>query len=77
MNHQSKHEPSASKAVPPLQNDVGEQIVAILLERGIVTHEQLRHARRVHGKLRDEYTLVKVLRELGYLATCQMADRDQ
>ncbi|MBK5963488.1 hypothetical protein CCR95_05135 [Thiocystis minor] len=76
MHHRSTQDPSASRAPPP-QDDVSEQIAAILRERGIVTHEQLTYACRVRGKLRNEYPLIKVLRELGYLATRQMADRDQ
>ncbi len=59
------------EAEPSLQ-DTGQQIAAILEERGVITHEQLIHARRVREKLRDDFSLVKVLQELGYLDAQQL-----
>lgn len=52
--------------------DTGKQIAALLEEHGIVTREQLTHARRVRNKLRDDYSLTRVLQELGYLDARQL-----
>lgn len=71
MNQQAPSESSASESELKLQ-DTSKQIANILLERGIITLDQLVHARRVRGKLRDDYSLIKVLQELGYLDARQL-----
>ena len=64
--------PAAPAPAPP--QDTGNQIAAILLEHGVISGEQLTHARRVRNKLRDDYSLVKVLQELGYLDPRQLRE---
>ncbi|MBK1693346.1 secretion system protein E [Chromatium weissei] len=60
-------------ATPSLPaQDTSKQITDLLEERGIITREQLTQARRVHSKLRDDYSLTKVLQELGYLDAKQL-----
>ena len=54
--------------------DTSKQIADILLELGIVTTEQMIHARRVRDKLQDGYSLVKVLQELEYLDARQLRE---
>lgn len=43
------------------------QIVDLLTAAGIITQDQLRYARRVHGKLQSSKTLIDVLQELEFL----------
>ncbi|MBK1641946.1 secretion system protein E [Chromatium okenii] len=61
----------ASVPTPPAQ-DTSKQIATLLEERQIITRDQLTQARRVHSKLPDEYSLTKVLQELGYLDAKQL-----
>ncbi len=65
MNHDAA-------AQDPESQEAANQIAAILEERGTITHKQLLHARRIHSKLRDDYSLTRVLQELGYLDAHQL-----
>ncbi|MBK5966536.1 secretion system protein E [Thiocystis minor] len=71
MHHPEHHGTTEAELDPSVQ-DTGKQIAAILEDGGIVTHEQLTHARRVLGKLRDDHSLTQVLQELGYLDARQL-----
>lgn len=55
-----------------LAQDTSKQIADILQERGIITPEQMTHARRIRSKLREDYSLIKVLQELEYLDAQQL-----
>jgi type IV pilus assembly protein PilB len=68
-----------SSSVPPTPiagavSDTGQQIAEILLEQGVLSDEQLRYAYRIRGKLGEQYSLVQVLKELGYLDEGQLRD---
>lgn len=44
------------------------QIARILRDHGLISAEQLAYATRVRSKLGEDYSLVRVLKELGYLS---------
>ncbi|EIC22485.1 type II secretory pathway, ATPase PulE/Tfp pilus assembly pathway, ATPase PilB [Thiorhodovibrio frisius] len=44
-----------------------DEVARLLLDVGLINPEQLHHARRVHGKLGEDYPLTRVLTELRYL----------
>lgn len=73
--NQCTRSPSASLRQPLPHDAVSERIAAILRERGRLTDEQLLYARRVQAKLQGDYTLIQVLKELGYLKTRPAEDR--
>ncbi|WP_136524282.1 GspE/PulE family protein [Geomonas ferrireducens] len=43
------------------------QIVELLVSTGVISHDQLLYAQRVHGKLQSAKTLIDVLQELEFL----------
>lgn len=53
--------------------DTGTQIGEILLEQNVLSSEQLAYAKRIRGKLGEQYSLVQVLKELGYLSDQQLS----
>ncbi|TCT22329.1 GspE/PulE family protein [Thiobaca trueperi] len=74
MNDQTPDPSASAPAAPVPPQGTGNQIASILLEHGVISGEQLTHARRVRDKLRDDYSLVKVLQELGYLDPRQLRE---
>lgn len=64
----TEEQPSTSTEGETKDLDTSAQIQAILHDAGLVTSDQLQHAQRVHGKLSSQYSLTKVLLELGYLS---------
>lgn len=65
-------EPKTESVAPKTEKqiewrDPGEQIAQILVDGGVLTAEQVRHANRVRGKLGEQYSLTRVLSELNYL----------
>ncbi len=59
---------------PNAAGDAGGQIAGILLDQGVLSREQLAYALRVRAKLGEDYSLVRVLKDLEYLTDSQLRD---
>jgi type IV pilus assembly protein PilB len=77
----AQDQPAAGAGVPaqPETFLASQQVERMLLDAGVVSPERMHHANRVRGKLGEDYSLTRVLTELGYLEPAQMraALRDQ
>jgi type IV pilus assembly protein PilB len=65
---------TSEQSVDRSTQDTSKQIADILQEHGVVTPEQMKHARRIRDKLQDGHSLVKVLQELEYLDAQQLRE---
>lgn len=69
------NETTQDPAQPPAPaNESGGQIAQILLDQGVLSREQLTYALRIRAKLGEEYSLVRVLKDLEYLSDQQLRE---
>lgn len=54
--------------MPPTPSDSGSEIARLLIRQGSLSQEQLAYAKRVKSKLSEQYSLLRVLRDLGYVS---------
>ncbi|MGH8518279.1 MAG: ATPase, T2SS/T4P/T4SS family, partial [Panacagrimonas sp.] len=60
--------------VPDPAGEPGGQMAKILLDQRVLTRDQLDYALRVRSKLGEDYSLVRVLKDLEYLSDTQLRD---
>lgn len=59
---------------PRLEADTAETIGRLLVDQGVISDKQLKHAKRVRSKLAQTKTLLNTMLELEYFSAQQFND---